>query len=189
MLSSVKNIAAIFVLFIGFSALAEVDYAKEGAKFAQEKLEESKKLDLEKIFRDAKNLETPDPLKEGEGCKDCKSEIKNIQAKETDIENGILAFVSFSMPEASLKQLNDDAQKRGATLVLRGLHEGSFVKTKDKILSVDKNGLVFELNPELFKKLGVERVPTFILLKEGKEINRLSGNVSLEYAASKLEKK
>jgi conjugal transfer pilus assembly protein TrbC len=101
----------------------------------------------------------------------------------------VVVFVSFSMPDASLKELGENADKYGATLVLRGLHEGSFVKTKEKILAINKNGIPLEINPELFRRYNIYRVPTFVLLKDGKEVHRLSGNVTLEYAAAKLRKK
>jgi thioredoxin-related protein len=43
------------------------------------------------------------------------------------------------------------------------------------------------LIPELFKKYHVDRVPTFVLVKDGEEIHRICGNITLEYAANKLK--
>jgi conjugal transfer pilus assembly protein TrbC len=122
------------------------------------------------------------------GCQNsCGSKILNIEEKSA--ENGVLIFVSFSMPDISLKELSENADKYGATLIIRGLHHGSFVETKDKILSICPNGLQLDINPELFKKYNINRVPTFVLVKNGKEIRRLSGNVTLEYAVAKLREK
>jgi type-F conjugative transfer system pilin assembly protein TrbC len=101
----------------------------------------------------------------------------------------LVVFVSFSMPDVSLKELDENAEKYGAILVMRGLFEGSFVKTKDKILAINKNGLHLDINPELFRRYNIYRVPTFVLLKNGKEVHRLSGNVTLEYASAKLREK
>lgn len=162
------------------------NYQIEGEKLAKELLN---KIDLAK-------LKTPegDPIK-GEGCNDCKSNfespenlIKNIKEELRDTEDQILVFVSFSMPNLSLKELSKQAGKFHARLVLRGLHEGSFKKTAKKILEIDKNGLQIDIDPELFKEYQIKQIPTFVLIKNGNEVSRLSGNVSLEYAKEELEK-
>jgi type-F conjugative transfer system pilin assembly protein TrbC len=128
----------------------------------------------------------PETYFEAKNCKNgCGSKILNIDEKSA--ENGLLVFVSFSMPAIALKQLNKFATKYDATIVIRGLYEGSFVKTKNKILEIDKNGLTLQIHPELFQKYDVKRVPTFILVKDGKEISRLSGNVDPKFALQKLE--
>jgi len=129
----------------------------------------------------------------GKGCKDCGSAVQNIPNKKSDMaiadrvsENGILVFVSFSMPKAALIELSDQSQKYGATLVLRGIHEDSFLKMKDKIMEISPKGLHLDIHPDLFKQYGIKRVPTFVLVKNGAEVNRLSGNVTLEFAHQKL---
>lgn len=95
----------------------------------------------------------------------------------------VLVFVSFSMPEASLKSLFHEASKHKAVLVMRGLYENSFVKTAAKLQQM---GITVDIHPELFEKYHVERVPVFVRLDKGREIARLSGNVSLDFAVSKL---
>jgi type-F conjugative transfer system pilin assembly protein TrbC len=131
----------------------------------------------------------PDAYFGAKGCKNgCGSKILHAGEK-TDTKNGILVFVSFSMPDISLRELGENAEKHGATLIIRGLHRGSFLKTRDKILSAGENGLQLDINPEFFRKYRADRVPTFILLENGEEIHRLSGNVTLEYAAAKLREK
>ena len=97
-----------------------------------------------------------------------------------------LIFISFSMPKASIVELNNQAQKYNARLVIRGIYKDSFIRTKDKILEIEPKGLVIDIDPQLFKQYQIKRVPTFILLKDGKEIKRLSGNVTLEFARKKL---
>jgi type-F conjugative transfer system pilin assembly protein TrbC len=99
-------------------------------------------------------------------------------------EHEVLVFVSFSMPEASLKALFDAAAQHKAVLVMRGLYEDSFVKTAEKLQNM---GVVADINPELFDTYGIEHVPVFVRLQHGKEVARLSGNVSLDFALSKLE--
>lgn len=112
--------------------------------------------------------------------------VKMVKEEEGRVEISspqILLFVSFSMPMQTLKELAMSAEKYNAKLVIRGLVDNSFKKTMEK-LSDFQSGL--EINPNLFKTFNVKQVPTFIFLKEDKEQSRLSGNVSLTYAAEKL---
>lgn len=104
----------------------------------------------------------------------------------------ILVFVSFSMPKASLTAISKDAEKYGAVLVMRGLKEDSFKDTQTAFQALgeeERSGI--EINPELFETYKIQQVPVFIKVKitpEGdlQEIGRLSGNVSLAFAAQKL---
>lgn len=117
----------------------------------------------------------------------------------------ILVFVSFSMPKASLRALTQEAAKHNAVLVIRGLKGDSFKTTQQAFLEManesknpnldaetiaknipeDMQG--FEVNPELFKTYQIKKVPTFVLVKNQAEVARLSGNVSLDFAAKKLK--
>ena len=175
----------VFALISVFSVNVSADFYSEGKAFAKEMTR--KTPDIEEIAKDLEfitgNLSN---IGEGKACKDCGSTIQNIKNKEADINNGIIVFVSFSMPKASLIELSDQSQKYGATLVLRGIHEDSFLKTKDKIMEINPQGLHLDIHPDLFKQYEIQRVPTFVLVKNGKEVNRLSGNVTLEFAHQKL---
>ena len=112
----------------------------------------------------------------------------------------ILVFVSFSMPKASLRALAQEVAKHNAVLVMRGLKGDSFKVTQKAFLEIltegknldpknianqDMQG--FEVNPELFKTYKITKVPVFVLIKKTSEISRLSGNVSLDFAAKKLK--
>lgn len=117
----------------------------------------------------------------------------------------ILVFVSFSMPKASLRTLAKEAAKHNAVLVMRGLKGDSFKTTQQAFLEIanetdnpklDHNEIAknapqdiqgFEVNPELFKTYHIKKVPTFVLVKNQAEVARLSGNVSLSFAAKKLK--
>ena len=96
----------------------------------------------------------------------------------------ILVFVSFSMPEASLKALAQEAFKHNAMLVMRGLYQGSFAKTARKVQGL---GIGVDIHPELFYAHTIRAVPTFILLKAGQAVCRLSGNVPLGFVADKFK--
>jgi conjugal transfer pilus assembly protein TrbC len=206
MLSPVKNLLLIAFFMLNFQAFADelpsVQMSKTDIEFAEkseqdfQKVQQSvaqidqPKLNLEDVYKTANELEFLSgklpQTGEGEGCKDCGAQIHNVSSKEADIQNGILVFISFSMPKASLVELSEQSQKYNATLVLRGIHEDSFLKTKDKILEINPKGLQLDIHPDLFKQYSIKRVPTFVLVKNGKEVNRLSGNVTLEFASSKL---
>lgn len=92
------------------------------------------------------------------------------------------------MPRASLENLLKDASKHNAVLVMRGLKDDSFKKTAEFLQTFkdSQQGEVIEINPELFDIYQIKKAPVFILVKNNKQINRLSGNVTLEFAARKL---
>lgn len=108
----------------------------------------------------------------------------------------LLVFVSFSMPKASLRSLAKSAADHNAVLVMQGLKDDSFKITQAALQELigdvkEEPGLEqyqgFEVNPELFKTYKIIKVPVFVLIEGDKEISRLSGNVSLDFAAKKLK--
>jgi len=157
--------------------------SEEGIAFVEKIPDQMNSEKLQKMEKDlevlANQLE-----KEGNNCKHCSSQIENIDVKNPD--SGILIFVSFSMPKASLIELNNQAQKYNATLVMRGIYKNSFSEMRKKILEISPDGLSINIDPKAFEKYNIKQVPTFILVENNKEINRLSGNVSLDYAYEKL---
>lgn len=163
------------------SSLEDVEFAKEMSK--------QQTLELEKFHSIAKNLDfmIKKLPESGKGCKSCRSYVQGIPRKEH--RDGILVFISFSMPKTSLIELNNQADKYNAILVMRGIYKNSFTKMKEKILTISSKGLTVEIDPQLFKQYGIKQVPTYVLLKEGKELNRLTGNVSLEFAYKKLQER
>jgi conjugal transfer pilus assembly protein TrbC len=114
-------------------------------------------------------------------------ELGDIPSLAALSEERILVFVSFSMPEASLKHLCETLKDHPeVTLVLRGLIEDSMEKTARKI---DEIKGVFEINPELFEQYDVQTVPTFVLVKKDKPVAMLKGNITLTYAKALFAEK
>jgi len=131
----------------------------------------------------------------------------DILSTPRNTEPKILVFVSFSMPKASLRALACEAAKHNAVLVMRGLKGNSFKTMQKAFLDLVGEGQNldqanaqkinqgyeeasiqgFEVNPELFKTYKITHVPVFVLVKNTQEISRLSGNVSLDFAAKKLK--
>ncbi len=96
-------------------------------------------------------------------------------------EPELLVFVSFSMPEASLKPLAQQVRQSGGKLVFRGLVNGSFKQMSEKLKGL---GEEVWIDPTLFERYQITAVPTFVY--KGK---RLSGNVSLDYALQKMRER
>lgn len=113
----------------------------------------------------------------------------------------LLVFVSLAMPEATLDRLVEQARRAQATLVLRGMAEGSLTKTAERVRTLlgDKPVQV-QIDPRLFDRFAVQRVPTFVLERgstdgapcqdrqcaSGAKHVSVSGDVSLDYALRHL---
>lgn len=123
-------------------------------------------------------------------CTQCKNTLlpgtQSIPStKEKHSSKDLIIFVSSSMPPASLKALFWQAQRAGIPLVFRGLIDNSFVKTKSFFEEQQING---EIDPNLFSEYHVSEVPTFVM-REGKTIDVLQGNISLEDALTLFKNK
>ena len=161
-----------FVIFFQSLTAEEKTYEKYARHIANQF---ARKIDIEQ-------RETADKLsfliekmpKIGGGCERCRTHIENFEDQKIK-KDGIIVFVSFSMPKEALRELSEQAEKYGATLVMRGIFRNSFRKTKDKISEIGRDGLKLNIDPQMFKKYGISRVPTFVLVKNDKEIARLSG--------------
>lgn len=115
-----------------------------------------------------------------------------------------LIFVSFSMPEDSLRALLSEAALTGSPVLLRGLVEDSMQRTAARLgelLRIEDHGEAktgkatpsVAIDPTLFERFGVNKVPTFVLpldavapcTPEGcpvPEHLKIAGDVSLDYA-------
>ncbi len=114
-----------------------------------------------------------------------------------------LVFISFSMPEASLRSLLAESARTGSPLVLRGLVENSMKRTVARLGELLGTGNNSEtsgkptpslaIDPTLFERFGVDKVPTFVLpldtiapcTPDGCPIPKhlkVAGDVSLAYA-------
>lgn len=161
--------------------------AKDLKSLAQKLQKESQKLIQHHFSKDSPGMDFP--------RKSCPSQMR-VTGTETQAanhaskkDNQTLVFVSFSLPEASLRMLAQSATAHNATLVIRGLYQNSFIKTAQKIQEIFKGmeGVGMDINPELFDAHHITAVPTFVKVKDGKPVCTLKGNVSLAFAAKKLE--
>ena len=136
-------------------------------------------------------------LKDQASRKDLKTcqGIKSIDESPENIKvfDQILVFVSFSMPKASIESLLNDSRFYRSKLILRGLKDDSFVKTAQVLKDYansrtdqTNNGANLEINPELFAKYKIEKVPVFVMVKGDKVLGKIAGNVSLKFAHDKI---
>lgn len=125
------------------------------------------------------------------------------QAKRNE-QQGLLLFVSLSMPAASLDRAIDQAAQVGGALVVRGLIKpGDLNGTAEHMGKLLKNRNVsFLIDPTLFHKFDIRQVPALVLLP-GKTLPRcennacntptpphwaISGDVSLDFALEAIER-
>lgn len=103
-------------------------------------------------------------------------------------------FVSFSMPEPSLKQIIADADYYRVPVVIRGLYKNSLKETANKIFALTKKnnrGGVL-INPVWFKKYAIKAVPAVLITasKEDDSVGDLVyGNVPLKRALTIITEK
>jgi conjugal transfer pilus assembly protein TrbC len=110
---------------------------------------------------------------------------------------GLLVFISFAMPEATLTRLIDQAARARASLVLRGLVDGSLTKTVTRVQGlIGTRQVAVQIDPQAFDRFSVTQTPTFVLVRDGARPQSCAagmcfaadayamaaGDVSLDYA-------
>lgn len=105
-------------------------------------------------------------------------------------EDSLRVFASFSMSDTALLSFSKALEKTGGTLVFRGLPENSFQAFAQKILDLKKKGMGAQVSvdPESFEKFQIKNVPTICLTFQ-EDVDKISGNVSLQYALSRFSEK
>ncbi|RVT47988.1 type-F conjugative transfer system pilin assembly protein TrbC [Rubrivivax albus] len=115
----------------------------------------------------------------------------------------VLIFVSFAMPEPTLQRLVDQAARAGATLVLRGLVNGSIRDTVTRMQAlIGSRRVAVQIDPEAFDRYAITRTPTFVLVMDGagaeacasrvcgssQQSVKVAGDVTLDYAMQYLSR-
>ena len=90
-----------------------------------------------------------------------------LSLARTAQEPELLIFVSFSMPEYSLKLWAKQAESVNGKLLIRGFIENSFSKTALKIRELFKDNKIAEwlIDPESFERYGIEAVPAVVITR------------------------
>jgi len=106
-------------------------------------------------------------------------------AKCSKAKDGFYIFVSFSLPKTLLETLDKTARKIGARLVIRGLKDNSFKETLKYIKEIKQEGIIIDVDPEIFKRFQVNLTPAFVI-SENQKFDKIVGNVSIAYALSRF---
>lgn len=79
--------------------------------------------------------------------------------------NAPMVLVSLSMPDSKIKSLMGEAAKVGANIVLRGAIDNDIGKTVERIRQMSDENQTggIQIDPTLFRRFKVNKVPTFIL--------------------------
>lgn len=121
----------------------------------------------------------------------------NVFASENVLEQPLLVFASFSMPNNSLKQLSYQVSKAGGVLVFRGMHQGSLKKTVQLMQELNDKQVAAVIHPQAFSQYKVDKVPTFIIQPENIKqcmdhctpiIDKMVGNVPLRYVLEQFSR-
>lgn len=94
----------------------------------------------------------------------------------------VIAFVSFSMPDNSLKAILSQVDRAGGVVVLRGLVNDSFTDTSVIVTQLaSEYNVSFNIDPKLFSQYDIVAVPSFVV-PDGNRFDKISGNISLTAA-------
>lgn len=117
--------------------------------------------------------------------------------------SSLLVFVSFSMPDGALTRLLDQAERSGATLLLRGFVGDSLQQTVARTQGlIGTRNVGFQIDPQAFDRFSVRAVPTFVLIKDGAvpapcsagtcyastSYASVAGDVSIDYALEHIKR-
>ncbi len=163
------------------SALGETQRFVEGIR--EQKYPSFFGLDEENEEPNFEERKADAPLQKGKTCHASKMTKENPKARYQG-DKGLYVFVSLSLPTETLKALSKQAQSVGGNLVIRGLVNNSFKETQGRLRAL---GIPIDIDPTLFERFEVKRVPTFVLttVKEGKiqeVFDKVTGNVSVRSA-------
>lgn len=116
---------------------------------------------------------------------------------------GLLVFLSMSMPKPTLQRLMAQAERARASVILRGLTQGSLRETVARIQAlIGQRQVAVQIDPQAFDRFAIARVPSFVLVRDGtrpescatgscappQAFLRTSGDVSLDYALEHMQR-
>jgi len=111
----------------------------------------------------------------------------SVQALEPEL----LIFISFGMPEKSLKLWAKQINRVGGKLLLRGFFENSLQETATKTLAIfgAEPNVDIAIDPERFQQFKVEVVPAVVVVKrqETLENNDVLPDFDVVYGDTTLE--
>ncbi|AEB85693.1 MULTISPECIES: type-F conjugative transfer system pilin assembly protein TrbC [Comamonadaceae] len=116
---------------------------------------------------------------------------------------GLFVFVSLAMPRPTLQRLIDQAARARASVILRGLTNGSLRQTVAQVQPlIGQRQVAVQIDPQAFDRFAIVRVPSFVLVRDGtrpescaagscaprEAFLRTAGDVSLDYALEHMQR-
>lgn len=182
-------------------AVREAAKHSEGKQFATDLMKARKAMESTTPGA-SPNIQLPDAMNQALSLPDDASLSRTwVLHENAQTAPPLLVLVSFSMPTDTLSALAEQAGKIGAPLVLRGLVGDSMEETAKRIAALRKSaGTSLAIDPTLFTRFDVDRVPTVVLplqsLRSCSDLDcpvprhvRVSGEASLEYLLGQIERK
>lgn len=135
--------------------------------------------------------------------------LANLMAKQHDTAStekvSVIAFVSTSIPAATLKAIGADMAKVGGVMVLRGIRgqlgqNNSLHETMRFLEPVSATGVSIQIDPTLFRRFKVDRVPAYVITGNSNACGMpttaqcasdsqiVLGDVSLQFALEEIVK-
>ncbi|EOW0440641.1 type-F conjugative transfer system pilin assembly protein TrbC [Providencia rettgeri] len=106
---------------------------------------------------------------------------------QTEQESPFVYFVSFSLPEAGLKQMVPEATQLGIPTLINGLIDNDFRKTASAVFELTKDsgeGGV-QIDPKTFAQYGITQVPALVVrCEQGFDV--MYGNIRLLSAIERI---
>jgi len=154
----------------GQVVIGEQELDKARKKEAARRLAQPSIEELMKHVGAGPNIKLPEHLKNSKQtdvAAVAKHFLKSPGGDPKKSQPSLYVFVSFSMPVASLDKIIDQASLSHAVIVVRGLYQGSFIKTTQRVRElIGDRKVAWVIDPTLFKRYSVDQVPVLVLQNE-----------------------
>ncbi|EBW1331210.1 type-F conjugative transfer system pilin assembly protein TrbC [Providencia alcalifaciens] len=119
--------------------------------------------------------------------KQSQQQAQNEAQVKAQQDSPFVYFVSFSIPEAALKQMLPEANRLNIPSVINGLIDNDFRKTASTVfeLTKDSGDGGVQIDPNVFAQYGITQVPALVLRCE-QGVDVLYGNVHLRSAIERM---
>lgn len=119
---------------------------------------------------------------------------KKYQSKKKN-HNGLVIFLSASLSQNFWSEYQNEIIKYNARPLIKGFIDGSMKKTVNFINKIENRKAGVEIDPDLFKKFNITKVPTIILYDPYQcqnddctpNFDKITGAVSVKYFLERVE--
>ena len=119
---------------------------------------------------------------------------KEYQSKEINDNNGLIIFLSSSLSANLWQEYQVEIKKYNAKAVIRGMVGGSIKKTIKFVSNVKNRQAGISIDPELFTRFNITKVPAIILYDQTQcqndectpNFDKITGTVGVKYFLEKV---